>query len=63
MNTDEMQHQDELEKQEQTLDALFQLWSWDKRAFNKDRKKTSDDALLIASSLGLLKEFKQMIGR
>lgn len=57
MNTQALQHQDELEKQQLILAALKRLW-W----LDVDGEDEGDaDSLLIASALGLSKEFKQMM--
>jgi hypothetical protein len=56
MNTDEMQHQDELEKQERLLSILDDMWTY------TETKQEEDDILYLASALGLSKEFKQIIG-
>ena len=55
MNTDKLQHQDELEKQEYLLSILFNYWTF------TESKQKEDDLLFIASALGLSKEFKQMM--
>lgn len=55
MNTQALQYQDELEKQHLVLDALKRLW-W------LDMSEDGDaDSLLIASALGLSKEFKHTL--
>lgn len=55
MDTQALQHQDELEQQQMILDALKRLW-WLDMSENGDA-----DALLIASALGLSKDFRQML--
>lgn len=57
MNTQALQHQDELEQQQLILAALKRLW-W----LDVDGEDGGDaDSLLIASALGLSEEFKQMM--
>ena len=54
MNTQALQHQDELEKQQLVLSALKRLW-W----LDIDGEDGGDaDAFLIADALGVLDEFK-----
>lgn len=55
MNTQALQHQDKLEQQQMILEALKRLWWWD---MSEDGDA---DALLIASALGLSKEFNKML--
>lgn len=55
MDTQALQHQDELEQQQMLLDALKRLW-WLDMSDDGDA-----DAFLIASALGLSKEFRQML--
>lgn len=55
MDTQALQHQDELEQQQMLLEALKRLWWWD---MSEDGDA---DTLLIASALGLSKEFRQMM--
>lgn len=55
MDTQALQHQDELEQQQMILEALKRLW-W------LDMSEDGDaDTLLIASALGLSREFRHML--
>ena len=55
MNADEAQHQDELVRQERLLRILEIAYTGNGYLFD-------DDWILLASALGLSKEFKQTIG-
>lgn len=55
MNTQELQHQDELEQQQMILEALKRLWWWD---MSEDGDA---DAFLISEALDLNDEFKAML--
>lgn len=58
MNTAEMQHQDELEKQERVLHDLRYLYM----NCAGDQDIQYDAAINVSAALGLSKEFKLMIG-
>lgn len=55
MNTDALQHQDELEKQERLLSILDDMWTY------TETEQEEDDILYLASALGLSKEFRQIV--